>query len=64
MGCPVCNWKTLLLIVAGFIILFLPIGYFSYSGLGLILFAYVWAYWPKKKTCETDETGKMTCKPR
>ena len=56
MGCPMCNWKTAILMVAGLAIIILPLGIYSFLGIGLVIAAWVWAMWPKK-TCRI-ETGK------
>jgi len=57
MGCPMCDWKTALLLVAGLIVLLLPIGGFSNAGFALIGVAYVWAFWPKK-SCDIERVPK------
>ena len=57
MGCPMCDWKTALLMVAGIALIFLSLGfYFSVLGVGLMIAAWVWAMWPNK-TCRV-EPGK------
>jgi hypothetical protein len=52
----------MLLLAVGMIILLLPLGGFSYLGIGVMIFGYALAIWPKKQTCETDEDGNSTCK--
>ena len=53
MGCPMCEWKTALLMLAGFALLLAPLGVYSYLGLAFIITAWVWAMWPKKSCAYT-----------
>ena len=55
MGCPLCDWKTALLLIVGLMVLLLPLGVFSNAGFGLIIVAYVWTLWPKK-SCRIDDS--------
>ena len=48
MGCPMCDWKTAILMVAGITILFLAIPYNLLIGFSLMGAAWLWSLWPKK----------------
>ena len=53
MGCPMCSWRTAILMVAGIAILFMAIPYNLIIGLSLMGAAWVWSMWPKKSCAYT-----------
>ena len=56
MGCPMCDWKTALLMVAGLAFLFIAVPYNTFIALVLMITAWAWSMWPKK-SCAYERGG-------
>jgi len=61
MGCPMCDWKTASLLIAGLIVMLFAPEPWMWLGLVFAIAAYAWALWPKK-SCETLPDGSRSCK--